>query len=173
MKAISQGASGARPDRTSLHENRHLRKLRSVRILYRAAACTWQSSASRLQRSWMSTWNSLAFFAPTIEALFAAAMSGPATAVAWRVAFNLGLLATVAVGLASLIIGLVNRTHAFPFSHPWLHRLRQAHDVVLPLIPVALVWFTGLTGARLLRGGTWQDLSPEWQLVFARGCVGT
>ena len=65
-------------------------------------------------------------------------------------------------GHTALWVMYVNRTHAFPFRCSTLHRLRRLHDVMILLGPVLLVVCVGLTGPKLLLGGSWAALSPFW-----------
>ena len=86
---------------------------------------------------------------------------------------NLGLLVLVTAGCTAWIVGAINRVHGYRVPFPVLHRLRQGHDLVILSLPWVLLWFTGLQGARLLRGGSWRELGSGWQILFAVGCLGS
>lgn len=86
-----------------------------------------------------------------------------------------GLLLLLLVGgNTSLWVEYVNRTHAMPWKCATLHRLRRIHDVMLFLVPLLLIVLLGLTGPRLLLGGSWNSLTTgQWMLVAfcALGCL--
>lgn len=73
---------------------------------------------------------------------------------------NLGLLTILAIGHAALVIAVMNRLYGYPFPCRVLDLLRTAHDILVLGFPVALVWFVGLNGPGLLRGGSWSALHP-------------
>lgn len=82
---------------------------------------------------------------------------------------NLCLLLAMIVGHTTLWVAYVNRTHALPLHGRTLHRLRRLHDAFLPLGPVLIVVCYGLTGPRLLLGGSWFDMQL-WPAVLAGIC---
>jgi len=87
---------------------------------------------------------------------------------------NLSLLTLFFVGNAVLWIAFVNRLHSLAWSPRTLKFIRHFHDAVLVLFPLAVIWFAGLHGPRLLSGGSWSKLSHFWTVVFticAAGCL--
>ncbi|MCY2963984.1 MAG: metallophosphoesterase, partial [Planctomycetota bacterium] len=82
---------------------------------------------------------------------------------------SVALFLAVPAGHTLFWIGLVNRAHAIDLGHDNLHRLHKLHNVAI--VGAAVAWFigAGLFGPRLLRGGTWRDLSGPMAL-FALGC---
>jgi len=85
---------------------------------------------------------------------------------------NLFLFALVSAGYAALVIAAVNRIHGYPVSYRMLHWIRQGHDLVLVGIPLALVWFLGIQGPQLLRGGSWSQVSGLATAVVGGGLSG-
>lgn len=75
---------------------------------------------------------------------------------------NFGLLALACIGHTELMVALVNRSHAQPLPCAQLKRIRHLHDLLVPLFPIVLFGGVGLTGPRLLLGGSWNDVSPFW-----------
>jgi predicted MPP superfamily phosphohydrolase len=69
-------------------------------------------------------------------------------------------------GHTELWVAYVNRIHGLKIRTVILHRMRRIHDVMVVAFPFALVWFVGLTGPRLLLGGSWSDLSPAWRFYL-------
>lgn len=78
--------------------------------------------------------------------------------------FNLGMLALISIGNAALVIAILNRMHALPWPQWILHRSRQAHDLWIVAFPALIVWFVGLTGPTVLRGGEWRQV---WVVLLA------
>jgi len=79
----------------------------------------------------------------------------------------------LAAGHAELQVAVVNRVYALRITCGSLRRFRHIHDVMIPLFPVLLVWFLGLRGPELLRGGSWNDVPPGWWLVVGLCAAGT
>ncbi len=75
---------------------------------------------------------------------------------------NVFVFLLLIAGHTALWVAYVNRTHALPWRCPTLHRLRRFHDVMILLGPVLFVVNVGLTGPKLLLGGSWSALSPLW-----------
>lgn len=78
----------------------------------------------------------------------------------------------LAAGHTTLWVTFVNRTHAWPLPCATLRRIRHLHDMAIPLFPIALVWFVGLQGPMLLRGGSWRGVTLFWGVLFAICGVG-
>jgi predicted MPP superfamily phosphohydrolase len=92
--------------------------------------------------------------------------------IAWG---NLAILLLLSVGNAELLIAAVNRIHARPIHSRVLRQIRHLHDVLLPALPLAMLWFVGWTGPALLRGGSWSDVPLGWRIYMAvclAGCGG-
>lgn len=79
---------------------------------------------------------------------------------------NCLLLLAVVVGHAGLMITLVNRTHGLPMRHAVLRKIRHLHDLLIPTFAITVLWFVGISGPGLLRGGSWLDLHFGWSLYF-------
>ncbi len=75
---------------------------------------------------------------------------------------NLFALLWLIAGNTTLWVAYVNRTHALPLTCGTLHRLRRVHDVMIILVPLLLIVGLGLTGPKLLLGGSWAKLTPFW-----------
>ncbi|QDT35099.1 metallophosphoesterase [Thalassoglobus polymorphus] len=75
---------------------------------------------------------------------------------------NLLALLWLIAGNTTLWVAYVNRTHALPLTCGTLHRLRRVHDVMIILVPLLLIVGLGLTGPKLLLGGSWAKLTPFW-----------
>ena len=82
---------------------------------------------------------------------------------------NAIILVALSIGNAAAWVAYVNFIHAFPISCRTLHFQRYLHDAMILGVPAALVVMFGLTGPRLLRGGTWHDLSV-WHWLFVVFC---
>jgi hypothetical protein len=67
---------------------------------------------------------------------------------------------------------LVNRAHALPLRCATLRHIRHVHDAVIALFPLALYWFVGLRGPKLLAGGSWHELPAGWWAYFGLCTVG-
>ena len=100
---------------------------------------------------------------------FAMDLSGVWVAMDW---LNAGLLCLLTLGHTTLWVAFVNRSHAYPAPSPTLRHLRHLHDVMIPLFPIAVVWFVGLNGPKLLWGGSWSQLNLFWQVVFGICVIG-
>lgn len=85
---------------------------------------------------------------------------------------NVLLFLALIAGHTELIVMFVNRMHARRIRCGTLRYLRKIHDVLIPLFPVLLVWYAGLTGPGLLVGGSLTDLPIGWVIVFAICLVG-
>ena len=78
---------------------------------------------------------------------------------------HLVLLAAVAGGFALLVVGTVNRVHAFPLSYAVLHRIRQGHDLLIVGFALAIFAGAGWFGPQLLRGGQLDQVGFGWRFV--------
>ena len=76
------------------------------------------------------------------------------------------LLLVVIVGQTELIVTLVNRIHGLPLPHWLLRKIRHVHDVLIPTLPIVVLWFVGIGGPGLLSGGSWTDLPMGWAAYF-------
>ena len=85
---------------------------------------------------------------------------------------NLLLLLILAAGHTELAVVLVNRAHALPLKCGTLRHIRHLHDVLIPAVPLALMWFVGLRGPRLVFGGSWNEVPPGWLAYMALCAVG-
>jgi predicted MPP superfamily phosphohydrolase len=88
---------------------------------------------------------------------------------------NLLLLVLLTAGHTELLVTFVNRAHSFKIARPKLRRLRHLDDVLIAAFPLALLWWVGLNGPAVLRGGSWSELSLGWKAYFALcgfGCAG-
>lgn len=85
---------------------------------------------------------------------------------------NLVVILALAGGHAALIVAVINRLHGRPLSERLLKNLRHAHDVIVPLLPLVLIALLGLTGPRLLLGGSWRDLSILGFVGIVSGAIG-
>ncbi|MEX2285434.1 MAG: metallophosphoesterase [Planctomycetaceae bacterium] len=85
---------------------------------------------------------------------------------------NLLLLLLLCAGHAEVLAAAVNRLHARPFGERRLKQFRRVYTIVLLAFPVALLWFVGLRGPALLRGGEWRDVPVGWTLYLAACAVG-
>ena len=74
-------------------------------------------------------------------------------------------------GSTALGVAIVNRLHGCRLSSPAIHFSHKVHYLLLVAIPVVTFLATGWFGPRLLRGGTWSDLSGGWWAVFAVSAV--
>jgi len=79
---------------------------------------------------------------------------------------NLFLFLILTAGHTELIVVLVNRLHAKRIRCGTLRQIRHIHDLMIPLFPLLIIWFVGLRGPELLRGGSWSELSIGWEIVF-------
>ncbi|QDU37230.1 phosphodiesterase YaeI [Maioricimonas rarisocia] len=87
--------------------------------------------------------------------------------------WNALLLFLLIAGHTSLLVTLVNRVHGLPLPCRTLKNLRHIHDLLIPLFPIILVWFVGLTGPKLLLGGSWHEVSLGWRLYLCLCAAGT
>jgi len=89
----------------------------------------------------------------------------------WMNAF---LFLLLTAGHTELQVTIVNRVHALRVPCGILRRIRHIHDLMVPLFPLALIGFLGVTGPRLLIDGEWSDVGSGWLiglLPCAVGCV--
>lgn len=82
---------------------------------------------------------------------------------------NVGLLLLLVAGHCEILVAMINRLHASRLACGTLRHLRHVHDVLMPVFPVALFWFVGLRGPRLLFEGEWNDLPTGW-VVYLTIC---
>lgn len=85
---------------------------------------------------------------------------------------NLGVLLTLVCGHAEVWVTIVNRLHARPISPELLRRIRHVHDLLIPGFALAVFVGLGLTGPRLLLGGTWADIPWGWVPFLAISALG-
>ena len=76
-------------------------------------------------------------------------------------------------GHCELLVTLMNRTHSFPIHFQWLKHFRHIDDIMIPVFPIAFVWFQGLNGAELLTGGSWDSLPLRWVVYLSVCGLGT
>ena len=86
--------------------------------------------------------------------------------------WNLGILLVLIAGHAELWVALVNRVHALPVAPSKLQRIRHLHDLMIPGFGVAALWGLGLSGPRLLLGGSWSQVSIGWYPVLMASAMG-
>lgn len=76
-------------------------------------------------------------------------------------------LAVLIAGHCELLVTAVNRLHALRWPGPLLKAVRHLHDVLMLAGPPLIVWYVGLSGPKLLLGGSWQELSFPWLVYFS------
>src|SRR5262249_29816106 len=86
---------------------------------------------------------------------------------------NVLVFVLLVAGHTECLVTIVNRLHALPLPHRVLRQIRHVHDVLVPLFPLALIGFVGLTGPRLLLGGQWSDLPLALSIYLAICGLGT
>jgi len=86
--------------------------------------------------------------------------------------WNLGILLVLVAGHAELWVTLVNRIHALPVAPHKLQRIRHLHDLVIPGFGVVVLWGLGLSGPRLLLGGSWNQVAVSWYPVLVASALG-
>jgi uncharacterized protein len=86
---------------------------------------------------------------------------------------NALLLLVLAAGQLELLVTLVNRLHGCRIRGPALRWVRDIHELLIVFLPVAIAWFIGWHGARLLAGGTWSELPIGWRLYLSICALGT
>lgn len=86
--------------------------------------------------------------------------------------WNLGILLVLIAGHAELWVALVNRFHALPVAPSKLQRIRHLHDLMIPSFGVVALWCLGLSGPRLLLGGSWSQVSIGWYPVLMASAMG-
>ena len=75
---------------------------------------------------------------------------------------NVCWLLLLVAGHNEILVALINRMHAPRLACGTLRQLRHVHAVLIPAFPLALLWFVGVSGPRLLFGGPWSDLPIGW-----------
>jgi predicted MPP superfamily phosphohydrolase len=86
--------------------------------------------------------------------------------------FNILVFILLTIGHTTLWIAVVNRTHGCAWPRSRLQCLRHFHDLMLPLFPIVLIGGLGVWGPRLLRGGSWNEVTPFWWSIIAVCCCG-
>jgi len=81
-------------------------------------------------------------------------------------------LALLIAGHCELLVTAVNRLHALRWPSPLLKAVRHLHDVLMLAGPPLIVWCVGLSGPKLLLGGSWQELSFPWIVYFSLCAAG-
>lgn len=79
---------------------------------------------------------------------------------------NLLILLVIAAGHTELVVTIINRVQSLPIARPKLRRFRHFEDLVLVAFPIILLWFVGMSGPRLLHGGSWSEVSTGWRIYF-------
>ena len=94
------------------------------------------------------------------------------TTLNWLNAFVFFLLIA---GHTAFWVAYVNRSHALPISCDRLHHLRRAHDIALPVFPIALVVWPGYFAPGLLVNSqaAWSQLSLPWVAYLSVCGLGT
>ncbi|WP_437185363.1 metallophosphoesterase [Planctomicrobium sp. SH668] len=85
---------------------------------------------------------------------------------------NLLLLGVFAIGNAAIWIALVNRLHGLRLRTTTLKRIRHLHDILILGFPFLVIGCLGLSGPKLLLGGEWSDVSPQWKVILFCSCCG-
>ena len=86
--------------------------------------------------------------------------------------YNLVILLVLVAGHAELWVALVNRIHALPFAPHKLQRIRHLHDLMIPGFGVVVLCALGLSGPRLLLGGSWGQVTVGWYPVLVASAMG-
>ena len=86
---------------------------------------------------------------------------------------NACILLLLMAGHTEILVAMINRLHATRLACGTLRHLRHLHDVLIPVFPVALLWFVGITGPQLLFGGSWNDLTTGWTCYLFVCALGT
>lgn len=71
---------------------------------------------------------------------------------------NVLAILALAAGQGALLVGIINRIHARPWPRALLHHLGQLTDGLIVASPVLFIWRYGLSGPRLVFGGSWEQL---------------
>ena len=79
---------------------------------------------------------------------------------------NLLVIAGLAVGHVALFVACINRLYAIPVSDRVLDRARLALDALIVVLPLLFLWYYGVRGARLLRGGSWHAVPVPIQVYL-------
>lgn len=79
---------------------------------------------------------------------------------------NATLLLIFVAGHTTLWISGINRLHGLPWHDRTLKPIRHLHDFAIVAFPCIVLWRVGLTGPKLLLGGSWSALDAFWQVVF-------
>lgn len=85
---------------------------------------------------------------------------------------NALLLLLLAAGQLELLVTLVNRLHACRIHGPALRLLRDTHELLIVLMPVALAGLLGWHGAELLADGSWRQLPWAWRVYLSICALG-
>lgn len=88
---------------------------------------------------------------------------------------NLLALCLLIAGHCELLVTVVNRLHALRWPGPLLKTVRHVHDLLMLGGPPLVLWYAGLTGPKLLLGGSWHELPVPWMVYFsfcAAGALG-
>ncbi|HID23092.1 MAG TPA: hypothetical protein EYP14_11920, partial [Planctomycetaceae bacterium] len=85
---------------------------------------------------------------------------------------NAAVFLVLIAGHTELWVTLINRSHGLPLRGRFLRHLRHFHDVWIPVFPFVLVWFVGLSGPAVLRGGSWADVPAGWSVYLALCAAG-
>lgn len=83
--------------------------------------------------------------------------------------WNLFLLFILFAGHCELVVALENRLHAMRLRQRTLQTTGALLDVPMLGFPLVLLWFVGLSGPKLLLGGSWADLPLGW-IVYLSLC---
>ncbi|MDB5390968.1 MAG: hypothetical protein JWM11_6614 [Planctomycetaceae bacterium] len=65
------------------------------------------------------------------------------------------------------MVAIVNRLHGYPLPEWLIHVSHKIHYLLLLFVPAVILLATGWYGPKLLRGGSWNDLTLAWWFVFA------
>src|SRR5689334_13094941 len=82
---------------------------------------------------------------------------------------NLGVFCALWTGHIALIVGIVNRVHAWPLPERALRCTRRFHDLSVYVVPPLFAWLAGFRGPTLFRGGSWNEL-PFSLLAYLALC---
>ena len=86
---------------------------------------------------------------------------------------NALILFLLVAGHCELLAAAINRLHALRI-HPHILRVfRKIQGVLMFGFPIVLVWFVGLNGPAVLRGGSWRDLPTGWAIYLGLCGAGT
>ncbi len=106
---------------------------------------------------------------PSLRYDSAAPLHPPPNAAFPVTAVNALLLFLAVAGHTKIVVEAINRLHARRLRESVLKGTRHVHDVLILLFPLVLLWWPGLSGPRLLLGGSWTDL-PTFGWVLLGVC---